>query len=118
MKAPDLEQNEKLDNASEESIFKVLDQIVEDGEYTMPDTYMDLDLATTLVVQYINLYRAANLEEEKDDLLVAFFNQVQALKQAAQPVTAPAGAPPAPTANPMPTPTSPLVPNTNASVAA
>lgn len=117
LKFPDLEQNEKLDNASEERIFQILDKIVEDGDYTPPDTFLDLELATTLVVQYINLYLAANLEEEKADMLRTFFNQVQALKQAAMPA-APAAIGPAPTANPLPPPTSPLIPNTNAPVAA
>ena len=42
MNFPDLEQNEKLDNASEERIFKYLDAIVEDGKYTPPDSFMDL----------------------------------------------------------------------------
>lgn len=111
MKFPDLEQNEKLDNASEERILKILDEIVEDGKYTPPDIFMDLQLATTLVVQYLNLYLAANLEEEKADLLRTFFKQTQTIIQAAQPVQAPA---PTPTANAMPAPTSPLVPNTNA----
>jgi hypothetical protein len=111
MKFPDLEQNEKLDNASEERIFKYLDAIVEDGDYTPPDPFLDLELATQIVVQYINLYRAANLEEEKDDLLVRFFTQVQALKQAAMPPPMPAGPPAAPTALPEAPPTSPLVPN-------
>lgn len=110
MKFPDLEQNEKLDNASEERIFKTLDAIVEDGDYTPPDPFMDLELATTLVVQYINLYRAANLEQEKDDLLEKFFNQVQTLKQAAMPPP-PMGMPAAPQALPEALPTSPLVPN-------
>lgn len=116
MNFPDLEENEKLDNASEERIFQILDKIVEDGKYTMPDTFLDLQLATTLVVQYINLYLAANLEEEKADMLRKFFTQIQALQQAAMPPQmAPA---PTPTANPMATPTSPLVPNTNAPMAA
>lgn len=110
MKFPDLEANEKLDNASEERIFKVLDAIVEDGDYTPPDPFMDLDLATTLVVQYINLYRAANLEQTKDDMLETFFNQIQALKTAAMPSPMPAQAP-TPQANPEAAPTSPLVPN-------
>jgi hypothetical protein len=117
MKFPDLEENEKLDNASEERIFQVLDKIVEKGEYTPPDPYMDLQLATTLVVQYINLYLAANLEEEKADLLRKFFIQVQSLIQGSQPVVPP-GPAPTPTASPMPAPTSPLVPNTNAPMAA
>lgn len=110
---PDLEQNEKLDNAAEERIFQCLDKIVEDGEYTMPDPFMDLQSASTLTVQYINLYLAAGLEEEKADQLRTFFNQVQALMQSANP-PAPAAPAPTPPANPMPAPTSPLVPNTNA----
>lgn len=117
MKFPDLEQNEKLDNASEERIFKYLDAIVEDGDYNPPDPFIDLELATTLVVQYINLYRAANLEQAKDDLLVKFFNQVQTLKQAGMPPPMPAALA-APQAVPEALPTSPLIPNGPAQQAA
>jgi len=113
MKFPDLEQNEKLDNASEERIFQILDMIVEDGKYTPPDPYLDLQLATTLTVQYINLYLAAKLEEEKADMLRKFFVQVQALIQGSQPVAPPVPVTPPP-ASPEAAPTSPLVPNTNA----
>lgn len=115
MRAPmDLEQNEKLSNASEERIFKYLDEIVEDGEYTPPDPYMDLLTAEELAVQYYNLYVAAKLEEKRADQLRMFITQVQTLKQAAMPppMTGPAGA--TPTANPEPTPTSPMIPNINA----
>jgi hypothetical protein len=111
LRFPDLEQNEKLDNASEERIFKILDMIVEDGKYTAPDAFIDLQLATQLTVQYINLYLAANLEEKKADMLRDWFSACQALIQAAQPPPMPQ---PMPTANPQPAPTSPLVPNTNA----
>lgn len=116
MRFPDLEQNERLDNSSEERIFKILDDIVENGKYTTPDSFMDLQLATQLTVQYINLYLAANLEESKADMLRDFFSAVQALVQAATPPPMPAA--PAPTANPQPNATSPLVPNTNAAPAA
>ncbi len=110
MRVPqDLEQNEKLDNASEERIFQMLDKIVEDGVYTMPDMFLDFQLATQLTVQYINLYLAAKLEEKKADMLRTFFKQIQALIQAATPPPMPVA--PQPTANPQPTPTSPLVPN-------
>lgn len=117
MRFPDLEQNERLDNASEERIFKILDGIVEDGDYTPPDPFIDLELATTLVVQYINLYRAADLEQEKDDMLETFFKQVQALKQASMPppMAAPA---PVPQAVPEPPPSSPLIPNSPNQLAA
>ncbi len=110
MRFPDLEQNEKLDNASEERIFQVLDKIVEDGDYTPPDPFMDLELATLLTVQYINLYLAANLEEEKADMLRTFFLQVQTLKAAGAPPPQMAPAP-TPQAAPEAPPTSPLIPN-------
>jgi hypothetical protein len=109
MHFPDLEQNEVLDKASEERIYKILDDIIEKAKYTEPDTFMDLELATQIVVQYINLYLAADLEEEKADLLKEFFVQCQTLIQAAQPPPMPAA--PTPQANPQAAPTSPLIPN-------
>ena len=108
MRFPDLEQNEQLDNASEERIFQHLDSIVEDGKYIEPDVFLDLQLASMLTVQYINLYMAAKLEASKADQLRNYFKQIQALVQAAMPPPMPALAP---TAAPQPTPTSPLVPN-------
>lgn len=109
MRTPqDLEQNEQLDNASEERIFQMLDNIVEDGKYDQPDMFLDLNLATTLCTQYINLYLAAKLEEKKADQLRDWFSVVQALKQAAMPPPVPA---PMPQANPQAAPTSPLIPN-------
>jgi hypothetical protein len=103
---PDLEQIETLANAGEERIFQILDEIIDTGKYTPPDPFMDLQLATTLTVQYINLYSQARLEESKAQKLRDFFDQVQVIKQAAQPP-----APPQPQANPMPPAQSPLVPN-------
>lgn len=124
---PDLEQVEKLANASEERIFQILDEIIEDGKYSPPDPFMDLQLANDTVVQYYNLYSAAKLEEERCQMLRDFFSQVQALKQAAMPPPAPPQGPlatpggpqgaspspggPTPQAMPQPLPQSPLVPN-------
>jgi hypothetical protein len=106
---PDLEQIEKLANASEERIFQVLDEIIETGKYTPPDVFMNLQLAQQLVVQYYNLYVPAKLEEDKCQKLRDFFTTIQTIQQAANP-PAPMGQP-APQANPQPAPTSPLVPN-------
>ncbi len=109
---PDLEQVEKLANAGEERIFKQLDDIIDTGKYTPPDVFMDLDLATTLTVQYINLYGQAKLEPSKAQQLRDFFSQIQTIKQAAQPPAMPGQMPAGtPTAAPEPTPTSPLIPN-------
>lgn len=104
---PDLGQIDKLANASEERIFQLLDKIVEDGEYTPPDPFMDLSLASQLVVQYYNLYSSCGLEEDRCQMLRDFFSQVQTMTQAAQPAT-PAmasgspGSVPAPTTAPPP----------------
>jgi len=108
MRFPDLEQNERLDNASEERIFQILDGIVEDGKYIPPDPFMDPMLAEQLVVQYYNLYMAAKLEERKADMLRTFFQQIQTLKMAAQPPPMPAATP---QAQAQPLPQSPLVSN-------
>lgn len=107
---PDLQQIEKLANASEERIFQMLDAIIEDGAYEPPDPFLDLALATELTTQYINLYSTAKLEEDKMDMLRDYFKQIQALVQAATPPPMPAAAPQA-GAQPMPAPQSPLVPN-------
>lgn len=111
-----LERTDALNTASEERIFQMLDSIVESGDYEAPDIWIDLDTASTLTTQYINLYFAAKLEKTKRELLINYFEQVQALKAAAMPPTMPAG--PMPTANPQPNIQSPLVPNTNAPAAA
>ena len=106
---PDLEQVEKLANAGEERILQTLDDIIENGKYTPPDPFTDLQLATTLSTQYINLYASAKLEETKMDMLRQYFTQVQTIKQAMMPPPMPQ---PTPQASPQPAPTSPLVPNT------
>ena len=109
---PDMQQIETLENASEERIFQTLDNIIEEGKYSPPDPFMDLTLANKLVTQYINLYGASKLEEEKMQQLRDFFSQIQTIKQASQPPAPPMAAPgAAPTAAPQTVPQSPLVPN-------
>jgi len=107
---PDLEQVEKLANAGEERIFQILDDIIEKGEsgFQAPDPFMDLALAKTTVVQYINLYGSAKLEESKMQLLRDFYTQVLDLMQAAQPPAPPM----APNGQPMPggVPAAPVAP--------
>jgi hypothetical protein len=113
---PDLSQVEKLANAAEERIFQILDKIIEDGEYNPPDPFIDIELATELTTEYINLYSMSKLEEERMQMLRDFFTQVQALKQQAMtpppgsPISPPGGAP-APLATPEAPPTSPMFPN-------
>lgn len=111
---PDLAQEERLANASEERILQALDKIIEDGVYTPPDPLMDLDLCVKLSTQYYNLYVPAQLDEEKAKLLLNFNASANDLKLASmpqQPLPVP-GAPPLAQAEPLPT--SPLVPQTGA----
>lgn len=92
---PDLDQVEKLANAGEERIYKYLDDIIEEGKYQGPDPFMDVALAEELVVQYYNLYAAANLEEGKAEMLRTFHAACQDLKAAAMSaMTPPPGAMP------------------------
>ncbi len=108
---PDLDQIEKLANAAEERIFQILDDIVESGKYTAPDPFIDLELATTLTTQYINLYASAKLEEAKMQKLRDFHSQVQTLKTAAMPTSPEMNMQPAPQAAPEAPAVSPLLPN-------
>lgn len=109
----DLEQIERLENASEERIFKILDDIVEHGKYTPPDSFIDFALAEQLTTQYYNLYVAANLEEDKAQMLRDFFTHIQALKMALNPQPEGGMMPGAAPANPLPTPQSEMLPNIN-----
>ncbi len=107
MRFPDTEQNQRLENSSEERTYKMLDAIVEKGKYEQPDAFLDLVFASNTVVQYYNLYVAANLEESKADLLRKFWSTCQDMQTVAQPPPAPVP----PQATPQPLPQSPLVPN-------
>lgn len=88
---PDLEQSDRLAAALEERILHALDEIVENGKKNYdeiaPDNFIldPSDLATTLAVNYINLYSTLELEEEKMQGLRDWFTLVQNLKAAANP---------------------------------
>ena len=101
---PDLEQSDRLANALEERILYILDEIVEDGKEPIVDPFLldPTDLATTLAVDYINIYSCAKLEERKMQMLRDFIVQIQALKQEANPPA------------PMPAPTGPQGQGVNA----
>lgn len=88
---PDLEQSDRLAAALEERILHALDEIVDNGKKNYADIAPDpfildpSDLATTLCVNYINLYATQELEEEKMQCLRDWFTQVQNLKAQAMP---------------------------------
>jgi hypothetical protein len=88
---PDLKQSDRLAASLEERILYSLDEIIENGEKNYaniaPDAFIldPTDLATTLCVNYINLYSTQNLEEEKIQVLRNWYTGVQTLKQQAMP---------------------------------
>jgi hypothetical protein len=111
MRFPDLEQVGALQDAIEERIHDCLEVIIDDGEYQPPDSYMQLDLAKEIVVEYVNLYSTPSLEleEEKLDLLYQWSDHVDYLVQRAMPPAVP-GAPGAvPQVGPVPQAPSPMV---------
>ncbi len=125
---PDIDSIESLGNAQEDVLTKIFDAIVDDGEYQPPEPTDDLTLAKEMAVEYIQKYRALDLEPEKLTLLRNFNSQVDMLVKRAMPkpalslVPGGAGAPGgggvgAPQAAPEPTPTSDLIPNTAAAAA-
>lgn len=117
---PDLEQVDTLATAAEERIYSVLDRMVEDGDYSPPDPFMNLQLAKETAISYYNLYVPRKLEEERAEMLRTFHGQCDLLMQeAAQPPAPTGGAPQgAPAGVPAPAPVSPLLPNTPAAQAA
>lgn len=107
---PDLDQNEKLANAAEERILQIMDQIVDEGKYTPPDPFMNLELALQISNQYYNLYVTANLEEDRAKMIRTFNEQVVAIQQMAAQAMAPQAPAAAPQAVPEAPPVSPMLP--------
>jgi hypothetical protein len=88
----DIQQVDKLENAAEERILKILDDIVEEGDYEAPDNFLmsvqdqmtGQPLCLKLCTQYINLYGGTNLEEDRMNLLRDFFSACQLIIKTAQ----------------------------------
>jgi hypothetical protein len=108
---PDLEAVEDLQNSPEEYLTKVLDAIVDDGEYTPPDQWDDLALGEQLALEYIAMGKQNNIDDEKLLLLIQWLEQIRAITMKAQQAMQPAPGMPQPQANPMPAPTSDMIAN-------
>lgn len=113
---PDLDAQEELDDAKENYLHKILCQIVEEGVYTPPEPYDDLELALELGLDYYAQGKTNGLEEEKLDQLRMFVEDVKIKQGAAQIgaqqiAGASSGGVGPPQANPEAPPTSNLIPN-------
>lgn len=112
LQMPDIEMNDKLANAAENLLCKIIEDILEKDIYRAPEPYYDLTLAKQLSLEYYNYADLNNCPEEKLDLLRQFMNQIDdltGLNAPPAPPMMPAGGPPQ--AAPEPTPMSNLVPN-------
>jgi hypothetical protein len=113
---PDLDAQEELDDAQENYLHKIFDQIIEEGVYTPPEPYDDLDLALELGLEYYAQGKSNGLEEDKLDMIRMFVEDVKLKKAGASVGMQQLAAPPAngtgaPQAAPMPQPQSGMVPN-------
>lgn len=106
---PDLEAEENLANSSIDYLHKILDKMVEDGEFTPPEPFDNLKKARELALEYYASGKLNNLREDRLELLRQFMTQIDSLEMAAMPQ--PAAPIVAPMANPEQTPTSDLIPN-------
>lgn len=106
---PDLEQDTKLSIAGEERILQYLDKIVEDGDYTPPDPFMNPQVVIEKATQYYNYYSSRKLEEDKAEMIRQFRQQgIDLMNAATSPAPAPSVAPPQ--ANPAQAPVSQMLP--------
>ena len=109
MSNPDTEMSDKLANAPEELIEKLIEDMLEDdGSYYPPEPYYDLALAKSIALQYYNYAKLNNCPEDKLELLRRFMSQIDDLTGISAPPAPPMAAP---MAAPMPQPTSNLIPN-------
>lgn len=111
---PDLEAEENLSNATLDYLHKILDDIVDEGKYTAPEPFDRLDKARELALEYYAQGKLNNMPEDRLELLRRFMKQLDMLdQQIATALAPPMPTGPVPMGNPEPTPTSPLIQNTN-----
>ncbi len=108
---PDLQAQEDLANAPEDLVNKILEKILNDGEYTAPEPFFDLQLCKSNALMYYNAACFYEMPEDKMEMLRKFMRQVDDLLGINTPPAPmmPAGA--APQAVPQAPPQSPMLPN-------
>ncbi len=123
---PDLEAEENLANASVDYLHQILDDMIDNGNFTAPEPFDNLQKARALALEYYSRGKLNNLKEDRLELLRKFMKQIDTLLGVNQPAPVAPAAPgqppmdpsqgPAP-ANPEATPTSNLITNVNGGAA-
>lgn len=115
---PDVEMSDTLANAAEDLLHKTFEEILHDDIYKAPEPEWNLGLAMQLYGQYYNYAELNNCPQGKMDMLRQWKSQLDDLMgltipPSPVPMPGPQGqAPIQPMAGPTPTPTSPLLQNT------
>lgn len=112
---PDLEAEENLANASLDYLHSILDKMVDDGEFTPPEPFDDLQTARKLALEYYAQGKLNNMKEDRLELLRRFMSQIDLLQQQAMAAMAPPQTTGAPQAVPSAPPVSNLIPNVQGS---
>lgn len=113
---PDLDAEENLANATTDYLHKILDSMIEDGEFTAPEPFDNLQEAKKLALEYYAQGKLNNLDEDKLELLRKFMSQIDLLLTPPAPMPMPGQDPNAasPQAVPAAPPVSQLMPNSPA----
>lgn len=108
---PDLERANNLSTAAVDDVMSIIEDIVDEGEYTTPEPYFNLDLCVKLGQSMYLRSRKNNVPEDRLELLRRFIDDSKNLLTPPE-SPAPPPAPPAeaPLATPEPLPQSDLLP--------
>lgn len=86
MSNPDIEMSDKLANAAENLIDKIMEDMLEyNGQYQPPEPYYDLTLARSIALQYYNYAALNNCPNGRLELIERFLRQIDDLTGVNQP---------------------------------
>ena len=108
---PDLEAEESLKNATLDYLHDILDRIIDDGDYTAPEPFDDLQTARKLALEYYAQGKTNKLAEDRLEMLRTFMTQIDQLTAMAQPQPMAGVGQAQPQAVPAAPPVSQLMPN-------
>lgn len=86
---PDLERANNLGTAAVDDVMTILENIVDEGEYTTPEPYMNLELCVKLAQSMYLRSRNNNVPEDRLELLRRFIDEAKGMLTPPEPPAAP-----------------------------